>query len=129
MRPLLYIKSEDILLTTDLVNQWVYKDGSQQMFCVKTCILFLLIVGSGTTKSPELDKRYLVGKGLKSIGWKTAYKDMPHYPLTLQQTMPSVDDQVSRVHDKVEGYTVSEEEYQEEELFAKRMKLEENSPA
>lgn len=94
MRPQFRIKSLDILFTTDSVVKWCDIDEHHNVtFNLEGCILFLLLVKSGTLFYPAYQPTevyQLVGDEHRS-GWSAAYSEINvKYSKTLQQTIPQL---------------------------------------
>lgn len=92
MRPLLRIKSKDVLLTISEDLQWCDPTANPITFDIRGCILFLLHVKAGTAFYPQFDDVFLseFGDSYK-CGWSDGYGKLPvHYAKKLHQTKPNV---------------------------------------
>ena len=95
MRPLMRLKSNDLLYTSSEALYWAYEDSGELRFNIPGCIILLLFLRAGLGAYPEYDPSDVFGTQhtQPASGWNEAYASLPNdakYPRILKQTKPTL---------------------------------------
>ena len=94
VRPLMRMKSSDLLYTTPTVAHWCSERNGKLQFHIPGCILLLLLIKPGMNFYPKYDSSKVLDYVIPAevqCGWNEGYSNVSNdvrYSSTLMQTKP-----------------------------------------